>query len=69
MSSNRDEILAAALKLPDIDRLLIATQLLETLPDNIPGLSEDDSGFLAELERRASDRESAVPLSELWKED
>jgi len=69
MASSPNEILDAAMKLPESERLLIATRLLETLPDDYPGLSEDDAGFLAELERRASDNEAAVPVSELWKQD
>lgn len=69
MSASRDEILNAALKLPDSDRLLIATRLLDTLPDDMPGLSEDDPGFLEELERRAQDTGATLPAVELWKQD
>ena len=69
MASTSDEIIDAALKLPESDRLLIAARLLDTLPDDHPGLSEDDAGFLNELERRAKDTQSTVPVSELWKQD
>jgi len=69
MVTSRDEILNAALKLPESDRLLIATRLMDTLPEELPGLSEDDPGFLEELERRACDSESTIPASELWKRD
>jgi hypothetical protein len=69
MPASRDEILDAALKLPESDRLLIATRLLDTLPEDLPGLSEEDPGFLDELERRANDAEPTVPVSELWKQD
>ena len=69
MASNPNEIIDAALQLPEADRLLIATRLLETLPDDCPGLLEDDAGFLDEIERRASDKDSTIPVSELWKQD
>ncbi len=69
MSASPDEILDAALKLSETDRLLIATRLLETVPDDLPGLSEEDAGFLEELDRRAQDTGATIPISELWKQD
>ena len=69
MLTSRDEILDSALKLPETDRLLIAARLLETIPDDIPGLSLDDADLLEELERRAQDTTGAVPVSDLWKQD
>jgi hypothetical protein len=69
MPIGRDEILDAALKLSESDRLVIATRLLDTLPDDLPGLSEDDPEFLDELERRAKDTEGSIPAADLWKQD
>jgi hypothetical protein len=69
MASNPKEIIDAALQLSESDRLLIAARLLETLPDDFPGLSEDEAGFLDELERRASDTEPTIPIADLWKRD
>jgi hypothetical protein len=69
MASSADEIINAALKLPEAERLLVAARLLETLPDDYPGLSADDPGFMDELERRANDTEPTIPASELWKQD
>lgn len=71
MASSAEEILSQALKLPEGDRLHIVSRLLETIPGDLPGLSEDEDedGFVAELERRASDSQSTVPVSELWKRD
>jgi hypothetical protein len=69
MTSSPNEIIDAALKLPESDRLLIATRLLETLPDDFPGLSPDDAGFLDELERRFADADPTIPAAELWKQD
>jgi hypothetical protein len=67
MPIGRDEILDAALKLSESDRLVIATRLLDTLPDDLPGPPEDDPAFLEELDRRAKDTEGWIPASELWK--
>jgi hypothetical protein len=69
MASNLDQIIDAALKLPESDRLLVAARLLETLPDDHPGLSEDDPGFMDELERRANDKEATIRVADLWKQD
>ena len=63
-----NEVLNAALSLSESDRLLIATRLMDTLPEDPPGLSWDDPGFLEELARRSQDREGAIPASELWNE-
>ena len=69
MASSPDEIIDAALKLPESDRLLIVARLLETLPNDYPGLSEDNAGFMDELERRASDADPTIPVSDVWKQD
>lgn len=68
MASSPDEILAAALELPDSDRLRIAVRLLDTVPADAE-LPEDDAEFLAELNRRANEAEHWVPRSELWNRD
>lgn len=68
MLASRDQILDAALKLSEADRLEIVTRLLETLPQDLPGLSMDDPDFLAELDRRANDGGPVIPASELWGE-
>jgi hypothetical protein len=68
MSSTRDEVLQAALLLPEADRVLIVNRLLDTLPDNLSGIVYDDPEFAAELERRSGDWKGAVPWEELKKE-
>jgi hypothetical protein len=69
MQATRDDILNAAMQLPESDRLTIATRLLETIPDDAPGLSMDDDNLLEELERRFNDKEGAVLFSDLWKQE
>jgi hypothetical protein len=68
MATGPNEIISAALKLSDSDRLLIATRLLDTLPDEFQFL-EDDPEMLAELERRASDASPTIPAAEIWNEE
>ena len=70
MHANLDQILEAAMQLSEDDRLAIATRLLNTLPDQPPGLAIDDSDLLDELERRRQeqDRTSDVPFGELWQQ-
>jgi hypothetical protein len=63
-----DEILTAALQLPERDRLEIAGRLLETIPDESPAWWDDDK-FVEELDRRAGDLEGSVPGTELWQRD
>jgi putative addiction module component (TIGR02574 family) len=68
MPSTLDEVLAAALALSEVDRLKIVNRLLETLPENAPGLSDDDPAFADELQRRSNDWDGAVPWEQLHKE-
>lgn len=65
--SSRVEILAAALQLPEEDRLSIAARLMEILPDETLGPMADEPYF-AELERRSNDAANVVDWSELRKE-
>ncbi|MBI1904467.1 MAG: hypothetical protein HYS13_25505 [Planctomycetia bacterium] len=60
------KLLKAALLLPETERLILATQLLESIPADDGCWSVEDPGFLEELDRRSSDGSTAVPLSELW---
>lgn len=64
MESTTEAILGAALKLPEDERLLLASRLLETVPDEPCGLSLDDPDLLEELTRRSADQEGAFPWSQ-----
>jgi putative addiction module component (TIGR02574 family) len=64
-----EEILEAALRLPEDDRFQLVTQLLESFPNDSSGLSVDDAELLEELDRRFADPADAVPLSKLWDKD
>ncbi len=59
-----NELLEAALKLPDAERLLVATKLLDSLPEPIE--LEDDPELLRELNRRANDPDAGIPAAEIW---
>ena len=65
MSAASDDIVKAALQLSEQERLDIASRLLETLPDEPPGLSADSPEFFAELERRSGEWEGAIPWEEV----
>jgi hypothetical protein len=67
MPTTHDEILNAALKLTENERLSIATRLLSTLPAEMADEFVDDVELLEECERRANDGSEPVELSELWK--
>jgi hypothetical protein len=69
MPTTRDEIVRAAMELPESERLSIASELLGTLPDDMPGLSLEDEDLLAELDRRANDGSEPIELSDIWKRD
>jgi hypothetical protein len=60
MPSTRDEILEAAMHLSEDDRLEIIDRLMETLPDELPGLSDNEPDLQNELLRRSRDRDGAV---------
>ena len=61
MSISHDEVLKSALSLPESDRILLATELLDSLPGTPPGMSIDDPEFEAELERRFADGSKSIP--------
>jgi ethanolamine ammonia-lyase small subunit len=52
-----------------IKEQLPGVQLAKPVASDLPGLSEDDPGFLDELERRANDTGPTIPASDLWKQD
>ena len=69
MPATANEIVSAAIQLPESDRLAIVSQLLETMgdEDGLPGV--DDPDFIEELRRRRNDPADAVPWSQLRDED
>jgi hypothetical protein len=69
MSVDPETVFNAALQLTEGERLDLAYRILDTVPEDAPGLSMDDPSFLMELRRRLADRENFVPRSELWADD
>jgi hypothetical protein len=67
MPTTHDEILEAALKLPETERLSIATQLLGTLSNETEELDLDDEELIKEWDRRFNDGSETIPASELRK--
>lgn len=69
MPATADEIVSAAIQLPESDRLAIVSQLLETMGDEDHLSSVDDPDFIEELRRRRNDPADSVPWSQLRDED
>jgi hypothetical protein len=65
MQPGSDEILSAAMKLPEDERLTLAARILETVPEQPGGLSLDDPELVEELRRRSADRAASVSWSTL----
>lgn len=65
MSESRETVLKAALELEEGDRILLATQLMESVAENLPGWSVDDPELLEELERRSNDGSTAIPWDQV----
>jgi len=63
MQLTPDNILQAALNLPDNERLDLAARLLDTVPPDT--LSVDDPDFIAEMDRRFNDGSPTIPWSEI----
>ena len=64
MSPQVEEVLKAALALPDSERLALVNQLLDTLPAEL----FDEESWVAELERRASEKDQFIPWNEVRKQ-
>jgi putative addiction module component (TIGR02574 family) len=69
MSTDPQAIFEAALHLSQEDRLVLVSQLLDSLPADTPMLSADDPDLIAELDRRFANQEGAVSWSELQAEE
>lgn len=65
MSEALDAARNAALKLDEGDRLLLASELMDSISENLPGWSFDDPAFLEELRRREGDGSMAVPWQQV----
>jgi putative addiction module component (TIGR02574 family) len=55
----------AALKLPESERLVLVSRLMETMPAENSGLSLDDDSLIEELDRRFADGTEGISWSEL----
>ena len=60
MLKTRDEILRTAMELSESDRLLLATELLETVSETLPGISLNDPELLNEIETRMNDGSACI---------
>jgi hypothetical protein len=60
--------LKAALELPETDRMLLAQELMDTIPAESELWSIEDPGFLEDLERRANDGSPRIPWDQVQQE-
>lgn len=58
---SRAEILKAALELPETDRMLLAQELMDTIPEESALWSIEDRELLDELDRRLNDGTPGIP--------
>ena len=65
MSVDPETVFHAALQLTEGERLDLAYRILDTVPEDAPGLSLDDPNLRQELDRRFADSEGSIPWSEL----
>jgi len=66
MSAAHDEILTSVLSLPEADRILLATEILDSVAEPMPGMSIDDSNLAEELNRRHASMDDSISASELF---
>ena len=63
-----EEILKTSMTLSGRDRLKLAMELLDSIPDEHPGLDVDGSAFLDELDRRVNAGGPRIPWEVVEKE-
>jgi hypothetical protein len=65
MSFDAQQLFDAALHLPEDQRYELIVRLLDSTPEELPGLWLDDEDLIAELDRRSVDRIGAVDWPDL----
>lgn len=65
MQTDAQSLYAAAMRLPEGDRLALVSRLMESLPPDGATMALDDPKLVDELDRRAADTDPGVPWSEL----
>ena len=65
MQTDPQDILDAAMQLPEADRLALVSRLMETLPPEGITVSLDDPDLASELDRRFAENDKGVDWSQL----
>lgn len=65
MAISPEELLKSALSLPEADRILLATEILDSVGNSTARRSANDPAFLHELERRANDSSPGIHSDEV----
>lgn len=69
MSPKADEIVSAAIQLPESDRMAIVSRLLETMGDHENLSDLNDTDFIDEIRQRRDNPGDIVPWSSLRDEE
>ena len=69
MPTTAEEIVAAAIQLPESERLEIVSRLLETIGEEVNLPDMEDPDFIEEMKRRRDDLSDSVPWSQIRDED
>ncbi len=62
------ELLNAAMQLPEKERLELAAQLLKSVPGDLADTPINDDEFYEELRRRSQDETGQVSAADIWNE-
>jgi putative addiction module component (TIGR02574 family) len=65
MATNLDDVLKSAMALSTVDRLRLAADLMDSVPDDPPGFAIDDPELLTEVEARSRDGSAGVPWADV----
>ena len=66
MSVAHDEILKSALSLSEADRILLATEIMDSVAEPMPGMKVGDPKLVEELNRRRASMNDSISASELF---
>lgn len=65
MSTNLDDLIKSALEPSPVDPLRLATELMDSMPDDPPGFACDDPALLVEIEARVNDGSAGIPWEQV----
>ncbi len=64
MLNSYNQVLKSALLLGEVDRILLAIELYNSVGETMPGMSVDDPELLDELQRRTDSEDDSISIIE-----